>query len=121
MFRVRPSSTTRSLYRTTIPLAVKMDMAAKGALYSRWGKGEAQLPASGEHLCGRRVFCFETLMWFVYLTLLAALGYLGLKIWRVETEHPFRNPRGLPPAAGQEAAPRFRSSGATHVKRYAAC
>lgn len=59
-------------------------------------------------------------MWIVYLALAAALGFLGVKIWRVETEHPFRNPRSRTPSPMEEVAPRIGSGGSTHVKRFSA-
>ena len=31
-------------------------------------------------------------MWFLYILLLAAIAYLGMRLYRIETEHPFQNP-----------------------------
>lgn len=54
-------------------------------------------------------------MWFVYILLLAAIAYLGMRLYRIETEHPFQNPRAassaVPRLSGTPSKASVRSGG----------
>lgn len=54
-------------------------------------------------------------MWFVYILLLLAIAYLGMRLYRIETEHPFQNPKGasssIPRLSATPSKPLVRSEG----------